>query len=98
MADESINTTATFSLDDIRQATKQSNFNKGLGPDCFDGNLLTKNEQLGDKVMQEIADSLNRAQIPDYLRVGRLVPLQKTFTKGPCNLDEIIPIVVRSHL
>jgi hypothetical protein len=53
---------------------------------------------LGDKVMEEIADSLNRAQIPEYLRVGRLVPLQKTFTKGPCNLDEIRPIVVRSHL
>ena len=61
MADESINTTATFSLDDIRLATKQSNFNKGLGPDCFDGNLLTKNVPLGDKVMQEIADSLNSA-------------------------------------
>jgi hypothetical protein len=53
---------------------------------------------LGDKVTNEIADSLNRAQIPEYLRVGRLVPLQKTFTKGPCNLDEIRPIVVRSHL
>ena len=95
MADESINTSAIFSLDDIRLATKQSNFNKGLGPDCFDGNLLTKNVPLGEKMMQEIADSLNRSQIPEYLRVGRLVPLQKTFTKGPCNLDEIRPIVVR---
>ena len=98
MADEQIDTTATFSLDDIREATKQSNFNKGLGPDCFDGNILTKNEILGTKVMQEIADSLNSAQIPEYLRIGRLVPLQKTFTKGPCALDEIRPIVVRSHL
>jgi hypothetical protein len=51
MADESINTSAIFSLDDIRLATKQSNFNKGLGPDCFDGNLLTKNVLLGDKMM-----------------------------------------------
>ena len=51
MADESINTCAIFSLDDIRLATKQSNFNKGLGPDCFDGNLLTKNVLLGDKMM-----------------------------------------------
>ena len=42
--DEMINTTAMFSLDDIREATKQSNFNKGLGPDCFDGNILSKNE------------------------------------------------------
>ena len=98
MADEQIDTTATFSLDDIREATKQSNFNKGLGPDCFDGNILTKNEILGTKVMQEIADSLNSAQLPEYLRIGRLVPLQKTFTKGPCALDEIRPVVVRSHL
>jgi hypothetical protein len=30
--------------------------------------------------------------------VGRLVPLQKTQTRGPVNLDEIRPIVVRSHL
>ena len=43
MVDEMINTTATFSIDDIREATKQSNFNKGLGPDCFDRNILSKN-------------------------------------------------------
>jgi hypothetical protein len=49
MADEMINTTAMFSVEDIRQATLQSNFNKGLGPDCFDGNLVSRNEQLGQK-------------------------------------------------
>ena len=38
--EESIDTTAMFSVEDIVEATKQSNFNKGLGPDCFDGNLL----------------------------------------------------------
>ena len=98
MVDEMINTTALFSLEDIREATKQSNFNKGLGPDCFDGNILSKNEQLNEKVLSEITDSLNNSDIPEYLRVGRLIPLQKTFTKGPCALDEIRPIVVRSHL
>ena len=46
----------------------------------------------------EIAHVLNNARIPDYLKVGRLVPLQKTCTKGPVALDEIRPIVVRSHL
>ena len=51
MFDEMINTNALFSVDDIREATRQSNFNKGLGPDCFDGNILTKNELLGTKVM-----------------------------------------------
>ena len=76
MIEESINTTALFSGEDIKEATKHSNFNKGLGPDCFDGNLITQNEQLGVKVMTEIAGALNNSQIPDYLRVGRLVALE----------------------
>ena len=38
--EEQINTTAMFSIEDIREATKQSNFNKGLGPDGFDGTIL----------------------------------------------------------
>ena len=98
MMDGAIDTTGLFSLNEVVEETKQSNFNKGLGPDCFDGNLLTLNQLLSNKVMQEITDSLNNSQIPEYLRVGRLVPLQKTLTKGPCGLDEIRPIVVRSHL
>jgi hypothetical protein len=38
--EEMINTTTTFTMDDVIAATKCSNFNKGLGPDCFDGNML----------------------------------------------------------
>ena len=44
MEEESINTSALFSIKDIVEATKNSNFNKGLGPDCFDGNVLKKDE------------------------------------------------------
>jgi hypothetical protein len=51
MIEETINSTALFSIEDIRQATSQSNFNKGLGPDCFDGNLVSRNEQLGTKLL-----------------------------------------------
>ena len=32
-----------FSLTDISEAVKCSNFNKGLGTDCFDGNILKVN-------------------------------------------------------
>jgi hypothetical protein len=49
-----------------------------LGPDCFDGNVLKNNEQLESKILEEITYALNSASIPEYLRVGRLVPLQKT--------------------
>jgi hypothetical protein len=41
MMDEDIDTTGLFGLNEVVEATKQSNFNKLLGPDCFDGNLLT---------------------------------------------------------
>ena len=32
-----------FRLADISEAIKSCNFNKGLGPDCFDGNILKIN-------------------------------------------------------
>jgi hypothetical protein len=35
-----IDTSELFRFSDIIEATKASNFNKGLGPDCFDGNVL----------------------------------------------------------
>ena len=87
-----------FRLADILEAIKSCNFNKGLGPDCFDGNILQLNELLCSKISLEIMDALNQGDIPEYLRVGRMVPLQKTLTKGPVALDEIRPIVVRSHI
>ena len=64
-----------FTREEVMEAMKSSNFNKGLGPDCFDGNLLKNNQQLNDKVTTEITIALNNANIPQYLRVGRLVPL-----------------------
>ena len=73
--EEMINTMTTFTLDDLVAATKCSNFNKGLGPDCFDGNMLKSSVDLNYKVMLEITDALNDMRIPEYLRVGRLVPL-----------------------
>ena len=33
-----------FKLSVITEAIKSSNFNKGLGPDCFNGNILQLNE------------------------------------------------------
>jgi hypothetical protein len=64
-----------FTREEVVDAMRSSNFNKGLGPDCFDGNVLRNNSQLSEKVMAEITDALNKAIIPEYLRVGRLVPL-----------------------
>ena len=35
-----------FTRDEVIEAIKSCNFNKGLGPDCFDGNVLLSNNQL----------------------------------------------------
>jgi len=64
-----------FSIKEIEDAAKVSNFNKGLGPDCFDGNILKNNEELRKKLVFEITDAMNSQTIPDYLKCGRLVPL-----------------------
>jgi hypothetical protein len=40
-----------FKLSIITEAIKSSNFNKGLRPDYFDGNVLSQNQELGTKVM-----------------------------------------------
>ena len=89
---------AAFTREEVVEAVKSCNFKKGMGPDCFDGGVLHSNEQLKDKVVSEITEALNSSSIPTYLREGRLVPLQKTLTKGPVKLDDIRPIVVRSHI
>jgi len=64
-----------FSSEDIDNAIKDSNFNKGLGPDYFDGNLIKNNETLRVKINFEIANALNMRVIPEHLKSGRLVPL-----------------------
>ena len=48
-----------FRLADIAEAIKSCNFNKGLGPDCFDRNILQSDQTLCDKVSYEIMDALN---------------------------------------
>jgi hypothetical protein len=56
-------------------AIKSSNFIKGLGLDCFDGNILQTSELLSSKVVIEILDALNEGDIPEYLNIRRMVPL-----------------------
>ena len=75
-SDTGSSSVAAFTREEVVEAVKSCNFNKGMGPDCFDGGVLHSNEQLRDKVVSEITEALNSASIPTYLREGRLVPLQ----------------------
>jgi len=40
------NNVAPFTQEEVLLAVKSSNYNKGLGPDCFDGNVMKNNPQL----------------------------------------------------
>jgi len=69
------NDVSPFTREEVLEAMRSSNFNKGLGPDCFDGNVMKNNPQLQEKIAEEITTALNTGAIPDYLKVGRLIPL-----------------------
>jgi hypothetical protein len=40
-----------FTIEGVIEAIKTSNFIKGLGPDCFDGNVLGSKTKLKSKVV-----------------------------------------------
>ena len=91
-----------FTVTDVEEAMKASNFNKGLGPDGFDGTILRPGDpshRLTQEVTAQILSLLNDpASIPKYLYEGRLVPLSKNKGMDQAELKDIRPIVVRSHL
>ena len=47
-------TQGMFSMQDVEEAMKASNFNKGLGPDGFDGTILRPGDA-SHRLTQEIA-------------------------------------------
>jgi hypothetical protein len=91
-----------FSDVDVVEAIKASNFNKGLGPDGFDGSILKPGDPSHPPTQvlsAQILGLLNKPMsIPKYLYEGRLVPLSKNKGKDQAELKDIRPIVVRSHL
>ena len=89
---------AYFSTIDIEQAMSMCNFNKGVGPDGFDGNILKNNEQLRQRIVNELSHMMSQCRLPEYMRQGRLVPLSKVKESNNVKVEDIRPIVVRSHL
>ena len=70
-----------FTDSDVVEAMKASNFNKGLGPDGFDGSILKPGDSSHEPTQvlsAQILGLLNKhMSIPKYLYEGRLVPLSK---------------------
>ena len=87
-----------FSVSDILDAIEQFNFKKAIGEDGFDGRILSIFPEVRAKVAQWITDGLNSESLPDYLRDGRMVPLSKRKDIDVVSLDDIRPIVIKSHI
>ncbi len=66
-----------FKHDDIYEAIKNTNFDKGLGPDGFDGHVLIQNADLKGKIADELVGILNDGQLPGYLLEANIVALSK---------------------
>ena len=75
---------------DVVEAIKASNFNKGLGPDGFDGSILKPGDPShppSQVLSAQILGLLNKLMsIPKYLYEGRLVPLSKNKGKDSAEL------------
>ena len=48
-----------FGNDDIIEAIRNTNFDKGLGPDGFDGHILLQNADLKSRITGELTKILN---------------------------------------
>jgi hypothetical protein len=63
-----------FTTRDVEEAMKASNFNKGLGPDGFDGTILRPGDtshRLTQEISARILGLLNKPMsIPQYLYEG----------------------------
>ena len=87
-----------FNLEDILNAIKATDFQKGLGPDRFNGMALLQNEDLLKKVAAELVLMLNFGTIPEYLKEARVVALSKVRGTSEVEADDIRFIAMRSHL
>jgi hypothetical protein len=81
-----------FSIEDVEKAIENCEFNRGLGPDMFDGNVL-KNKEIKDNLVSQVKDMLNRNELPEYVKEGRMMCLSKT-GKAEVELKDIRPIVI----
>jgi hypothetical protein len=87
-----------FSVEDILSAIDQVNFNKAMGPNEFNGQLLKQSQQVRAKYDNSVLAALYQNRIPASLSKTRLIPHTKNRGLYQGSFDEIRPILVRSHL
>lgn len=76
---------------------EKTNFTKGIGPDGFDGQVLS-DATVRALVAKFLCDALNSGTIPQHIKDGRLVLLTKNTRQTVVPIEETRPIVINSHL
>jgi hypothetical protein len=87
-----------FTTKEVDESVTECNFEKGIGPDGFDGRALLTNKDLRAKVCNELTAMLNNGCFPEYFLNGRLVPLSKKSSSEIVELGDIRPIVIKPHM
>ena len=87
-----------FSEMEIATALSQCNFNKGIGPDGFDGSIIVKDEEIKAILTKDITAMINSDQVPDHLKIARLVPLTKIKGSSTATIQDVRPIMIKSHI
>lgn len=87
-----------YTIEDVCRAAAAVNFSKAMGPDGFDGKILGRDKELDDRIFADITKALNTWRILEYLTEGRLIPLSKRKGQTIVEIDDIRPIVVKSHI
>ena len=81
----------TFSKQEILEAIDNSNFKKAIGDDGFDGEILKKSADVKEKIAIQVKEAFNSLTIPNYLTIGRLVPISKVKGKDVVDIHDIRP-------
>lgn len=85
---------AIFDKEDVRNAARLIKEKKALGMDCWSVKQFKNQNAAGDRICQDLADLLNRGEIPEYCREARICPLSKTGNPS-VSVDDIRPITIQ---
>ena len=70
----------------IIEAIKATNYSKAIGMDLFDGKSILKEDSSKQEYASKLHSILNKDEIPQYWKDGRLAVLSKQ-DNGVCKVD-----------
>ena len=60
--------------------------------------IFDKDNDIKQAIIKEITAIINSGQIPEHLKSARLVPLTKIKGQSTASIQDVRPIMVKSHI